>query len=94
MGIDEVQTGRGAKVTEQPRLDMLDLERFAEQRIGVEINLSDGKIVGRAPVGIDLAQFFGSQWLDEIVVLGWGQGGYGSHRILPFILVLLLILVT
>ena len=58
MDIDEVQSGRGAPMPQQSRLDVLQLQRLAQQRIRVEINLSDRKIIGRAPVGIDLAQLF------------------------------------
>jgi len=77
MGVDEVQAGRGAKVSQQSRLDVLDLQRLAEKRIGIEINLADGKVVGGAPVGVDLAQLFGSKWLSRNamrrrVYRGWG----------------------
>jgi hypothetical protein len=60
MRIDEVQAGSGPKMSQEAWLDMLDFERLAQQRIGIEINLADGKIVGGAPVSIDLAKFFGA----------------------------------
>ena len=56
--IDEVQPGRRAPVAQQSRLDVLELERLAQQRILVEIDLADRKVIGGAPVGIDLAEFF------------------------------------
>src|ERR1035437_1129467 len=94
MGVDEVQTGRGPKVAEQPRLDVLDLQRFAEKWISVQINLADGKIVGRTPVGVDFAQLFGSQRLHGSMMLRRVYRGYGSHRILPFYFVLFRILIS
>ena len=54
--IDEVQSRRRAPVAEQARLDVRQLERLLQQRIVVEINLSDGQVVGRAPIGVQLAQ--------------------------------------
>ena len=63
MRVDEVQSRRGSQVSQQPRLDMLELERLAQQRIGVQINLSDRKVIGGAPVGVDLAHLFGAKRL-------------------------------
>ena len=45
-------------MAQQARLDVLEFERLAQQRIGVEVNLPDGKIIRRAPVGVHFAQFF------------------------------------
>jgi hypothetical protein len=45
-------------VAEQSRLDVLELERLPKQRIFEEIDLADGKVVGCAPISIDLAEFF------------------------------------
>src|SRR5271169_2126893 len=80
MGVDEVETGGGSKMSQQTRLDVLDLQRLAEQRIGVEINLAYGKIVGGAPIGVDLAQFFGGEGLGGNAKLRGGYCGWGSHR--------------
>jgi hypothetical protein len=94
MGVDEVQAGRGPKVSQQSRLDVLDLQRLAEKRIRVQINLTDGKIIGRTPVGVNLAQFFGRQGLHGSMMLRGMYRGYGSHRISPFYFVLFRILVS
>ena len=42
---------------EEARLDVLLLERLAQQRVVEQIDLTDGQIIGRAPIGIDLAEF-------------------------------------
>ena len=55
--VDEVEAGRRAPVAEQARLDVLLLERLAQQRIVEQIDLADGQIVGGAPVGVDERAF-------------------------------------
>ena len=62
--VDEVQPGRGTEMPQQARLDVLHLERLAQQRIGVQINLPDGKIIGGSPVCIHLSQFFRAERLE------------------------------
>jgi hypothetical protein len=94
MGVDEVETGRGPKVPEQSRLDVLDLQRFAEKWIRVQINLTDGKIVRRTPIGVNFAQLFGSQGLHGSMMLRRVYRGYRSHRISPFYFVLFGILIS
>src|SRR5262245_37682825 len=42
MDVDQVQAGCYPPVAEQTGFDVLALQRLAEQRIGVEINLPDG----------------------------------------------------
>jgi hypothetical protein len=39
-------------VTEQSRLDVFDPQRFAEEWVVKQIDLTDGQIVGCAPVGV------------------------------------------
>jgi hypothetical protein len=56
MDVDEVQPGRRAPVAEQPRLDVIELERRGEQRVVEEIDLPDRQVVGRAPLGVDAVQ--------------------------------------
>ena len=51
--VDEVEAGRRAPMAEEPRLDVLLLERLAQQRVVEQIDLADGQIVGGAPVGVD-----------------------------------------
>ena len=55
--VDEVQTGCGAPVAQEPRLDVLLGERLLEQRVVVEIDLADRQVVGGAPVGVDQRLF-------------------------------------
>jgi hypothetical protein len=40
-------------MAEQPRLDVLDRQRLAQERVVEEVDLADRQVVGRAPVGVD-----------------------------------------
>jgi hypothetical protein len=60
MQIDEIQTRSRAPVAQQPRLDVFELQRLAQQGIRVEVDLPDRKIVRGAPVGVHGPQFFRS----------------------------------
>jgi hypothetical protein len=51
--INEVQTRRRSPMTQKARLNVLLRQRFLEQRIVVEIDLSDRQVVGSAPVRIE-----------------------------------------
>ena len=53
VGIDEVEAGRRAPVPEEPRLDVLGLERLAQQRVPHEVDLPDRQVIRGAPVGVD-----------------------------------------
>ena len=55
--VDEVQPGRGAPVAEQARLDVLERQRLAQQRVVQEVDLPDRQVVGGAPVGVDQIEF-------------------------------------
>src|ERR1051326_6687964 len=59
--VDEVQARRRSPVSQQARLDMLQRERLFKQRIVVEVNLSHGQVVRRAPPGVHLAQKIAAQ---------------------------------
>ena len=67
VGVDEVEPRRRPPVAEQPRLDVLGAERLAEERIGEQVDLSDGQVVGRPPVGVDPRQLVVGQWLGSVV---------------------------
>ena len=56
VGVDEVQAGRGAPVAEQARLDVLGPQRLAQQRVVLQVDLGDGQVVGRLPVGEQAVQ--------------------------------------
>ncbi len=59
MDIDEVQAGRGAPMSEQPRLDMLPFQRLAQQRIGQQVDLAHRQVVRRPPPGVHQPGFVG-----------------------------------
>ncbi len=52
MRVDEVQSRRCAPVPKQSRLDVVLGQRLLEQRIIIEIDLTDRKVVGGSPVRI------------------------------------------
>ncbi len=59
MHIDEVLARRRAPVADHQGLDVSERQRLAQQRVVVQVDLSDRQIVGSAPVGIHQAQFVG-----------------------------------
>src|SRR5882757_6516518 len=56
MGIDKILPGRRSPMAKQSRLDVLRAQRFAEQRIVLQIDLSNRQVVGRAPIGVEEAE--------------------------------------
>jgi hypothetical protein len=56
MHVDEIEAGGRAEMAEQPGLDVLRLERFAQQWIVQEIDLADGEVVRRPPVRVEQLQ--------------------------------------
>ena len=56
--VDEVEPGRGAPVSKKSRLDVFWTERLSEQCVVEKIDLANREVVGRSPVGIDLAELF------------------------------------
>ncbi len=57
VGVDEVEARRRAPVPQESRLDVLLLERLAQQRIVEQIDLADRQIIGGPPVGVDQRGF-------------------------------------
>ena len=55
--VDEVEARRRAPMAEEARLDVLLLERLAQQGIVEQVDLTNGQIVGGAPVGVDERAF-------------------------------------
>ena len=53
---EHVQARRRAPVAEQPRLDVLPLERLLQQRVVEQVDLPDRQVVGGPPVGVELAE--------------------------------------
>ena len=63
MRVDEIDARRRSPVTQQPRLDVLERERLAQQRIVEQVDLAGGQVIGRSPPGMDTLQLGGGQWL-------------------------------
>ncbi len=61
--IDEVLTWCCAPVSHHQRLHVGHRQRLAQKRVVIEINLSDGEVVGRPPVGVHPPQLVGTQRL-------------------------------
>ncbi len=59
VGVEKVQARRGTPVAEEAGLDVLLGEGLFQEGVVVEVDLPHREIVGRAPVGIDLAQLIG-----------------------------------
>src|SRR2546427_13129453 len=55
---------------EEPRLGVRGPERLAQERIGLEIDLSDGEVVRRAPTGVQQVE----------LVAGQGHGASPGRR--------------
>ena len=67
--VDEVQPGRRAPVAEQPRLDVLEPQRLAQQRVVEQVDLADRQVVRRPPVGVDQVELL------------YRQGVHRPHRV-------------
>jgi len=52
MRVDEIQTGSGAPVPQKSGFYVLRTQRFPQQRIALEVDLSHRKIIGSAPIRI------------------------------------------
>src|SRR5260370_23576217 len=66
--VDQVEPGAGTRVTEQARLDVMGLDRLAQQRVVEQVNLADAKVVGGTPPSIDRTQLLcrknlGNGWI-------------------------------
>ena len=58
VGPDEGLPWAGSPVSEKPRLDVLRPQGFPQQRVVLQVDHSDGQVVGRAPVGVEKLQLF------------------------------------
>jgi hypothetical protein len=76
MGIDEIESGRCAPVSQQPRLNMRRFERLLEQWIVEQINLPYREIVRGSPINVEVRQFLSTRHLG-FFALGCGF----RHRI-------------
>ena len=59
--VKKIEAGRGAPVSQQPRLHVVERQRPLQQRIVLEIDLANGKIIRRPPVGIHCGEQFRAQ---------------------------------
>ena len=57
--IEKVQSRRRAPMAEQPRLDVLELERGFEQGIVLQIDLPDREVIRGAPIGVHFPEKIG-----------------------------------
>jgi predicted nucleotidyltransferase len=56
MDIDEVQSRRRPPVAKQAFLEVLQLQRFLQQRIVTQIDLPDREVIRGAPVGVHVPE--------------------------------------
>jgi hypothetical protein len=56
--INEILPGRRAPMSEQHVLHIRECQRSLQQRVVVEIDLSNGQVIGGSPVGVDLLKQF------------------------------------
>ena len=71
MDVEEVLPRSGPPVAQQPRFDVLELQRLAQERVVIKVDLADREVIGGPPVGVHLA---------EEVRRERGQGGAVRHR--------------
>jgi hypothetical protein len=86
MNIQHIQAWRRAPMPEQSRLDVLAFQRLLQERIIKQVDLADGEVIGGAPVGVHLPQFFGGEGavdgaLARLLGLSssFSGGGWGRH---------------
>ena len=79
VGIEQVEARHRAEVAEKTRLDVLWLQRLAQQRVVEQVDLADGQVVRRAPVGVQQPQLVWSERLCR-----GGSVGRLSHLQSPF----------
>ncbi len=58
---DERQRRARSPVAEQAMLDVLDLQRFSEQRVAAQVDHADGQVIAGAPPGVEPTQLFGAE---------------------------------
>ncbi len=64
MGVDEIQSWRGAPVPKEARFDVLESQRSSQERIVVQVDLPDRQVVSRAPVCVQPVEGFRIQSFD------------------------------
>src|SRR5262245_26865269 len=61
VNVRETQAKTGSPVTLEALLDVLRLQRLAQQRIGTQVDHADNQIITSSPVGIHQAKLFRKQ---------------------------------
>src|SRR4029079_17121718 len=69
--VEQVHAGRGAPAPEQPRLDVLEGQGLAQERIVEQVDLPDGEVVRRPPPAVEATQLFRGK--PRVMAL-WGDG--------------------
>ena len=59
MDVEEIQSCRRSPMPQQPGLDMFELEGGFQQRIILQIDLADGKVIRRTPIGMHFPEQIG-----------------------------------
>jgi hypothetical protein len=83
MHVDEVEPGCGAPVAEQARLDVLQAQRLAQQRVVQQIDLADGQVVGGPPPGVEAGQLVRAQGILAGLRTSLGSRGHDAPRAAP-----------
>ncbi len=79
--VNEVQPRRRAPMPEQARLDVLDLQRLAHERVRHEVDLADVQVIRRAPPGVHLVEeVIGGGWTGGMFMAGVGSVGRTKMR--------------
>ena len=69
MDVNEVETRSSTPVSEEPGLDVFQLQGFLQQGIIKEIDLSNGEVVGRIPISVHGLEIFLGERLAHDVLL-------------------------
>src|SRR5208283_5839246 len=61
MDVNEIQPRRRAPMAKQARFEVFQPKRNLKQRVVLQIDLADGQVVCRTPIGVHLLKKFGGQ---------------------------------
>ena len=78
MDVNEILPRRCSPMPDHQRFDMRQRERLAQQRIRVEVDLTDREVVCGAPVSVELPPFMGVQ--GPAIPLSMESSGTGMSR--------------
>src|SRR5215469_4720212 len=71
VNVDKGKSGTRSPMPKQTILDLLRLQRLAEQWILLQVDHSQAEIIAGAPIDLCVAQFFRTQWLVMNSGSGW-----------------------